>query len=146
MPMLKKYSKIDPDSYWMSMAFFIAANSSCEEQQGAVIVGADGLISAANNKIISGSHIKSAELNALSTMNSKEYSTIYITHTPCYQDCMAIVSLSLINRMVYFPTKNVDSDIADFMPNVLKIQKFEGNLNWMRDYIHELDIFQKNRI
>lgn len=134
-----KKNPIDRDDYFMGLAFTVAAGSSFK-QQGAVIVslenevlgtGFDGTPTA----ISESNHFVHAEINAI--FNSKEinYGVIYLTHTPCYNCIMSLLAAK-IKKIIYFPTKDLDANSSEILKlSHIQAIAFDGNLNWMRDYL-----------
>ena len=139
------------DDYWIAMAFMIAASSK-NLHQGAVIIGpssellsmaCDGLPKTIQNlNQNQNHHTIPAEINAIFKSSSLlQNGIIYLTHTPCYNSCLVILAAS-IKRIVYFPTTHLDKNCSEVMRcSYAQIEEFHGNLNWMRDYIQTLDIF-----
>ena len=142
----QKESAISRDDYWIGMAFMIAAGSK-NLQQGAVIIGPSSeLLSMACDgfpKNQDSKHTVPAEINAMFGSGSLlQNGTIYLTHTPCYNSCLAILAAS-IKRIVYFHTTPLDKNCSDVIRSTYaQIEEFHGNLNWMRDYLQTLDIFR----
>ena len=86
-------------------------------------------------------HVIHAEMNALFACHSWGGGTAYITCTPCYSCVVNLISAN-IKRIIYFSTEEIDPAALDAVKcEYGQIEKFKGNLNWMRDYINTLDIF-----
>lgn len=134
---------IDVDDYWMAIAFMFSASSMSNRPQACVVVSVDGeLLVVSNDAIVSGNHIVSAEMNSiLNCKSSISDSIVYLTYSPSYNSVLVLIKKN-VKRIVYFPTKSLDSDTLDVvrLANV-NIKEFKGNLNWMRDYLKTLDIF-----
>jgi hypothetical protein len=43
-----------------------------------------------------------------------------------------------IERIIYFPTNDLDSRCHDAVRGIASLFEFRGNLNWMRDYLADL--------
>ena len=137
---------INKDDYWLGLAFMVAAGSS-NNRQGCILVGAnnepitfafDGSLNTqGNNSPKNEEHPIHAELKSVLS-SSASGGTAYITHTPCYNCVMALLSCG-IRRIIYFSTKTLDSKSTDAVYCAYgQIEEFKGNLNWMRDYIGSL--------
>lgn len=128
----------------MGVAFIIAAGSS-GRQQGAVIVGptltdAIGMDHDGSPRgLPEGEHVIHAEINALFNCPELPHgSTLYVTHTPCY-NCVLAALAANVKRIVYFHTKDPDGNSVDACrQGYASLEKFEGNLNWMRDHFKGL--------
>jgi len=90
-------------------------------------------------------YIVHAEANAIDHSNQDlTYATLYVTGKPC-ADCMLKIVTKKISEVIYFPYKTKDKkstfsngDIGELSDDIakkgsVKLTKFEGNLNWMRD-------------
>ena len=151
--MKKKFKEtINKDDYWLGLAFMVAAGSSSNNRQGCILVGAnnepinfafDGSLSsthAHNNSPKNEEHPIHAEMKSVLS-SSISGGTAYITHTPCYNCVIALLSCG-IRRIIYFSTKTLDSKSTDAVYCAYgQIEEFKGNLNWMRDYINTIDVF-----
>lgn len=143
----KKFKETVPkDDYWMALAFIVAAGSPSNNRQACILVDQ-------NNEFINLSHDSSskfskneehsvpAELNAIFSSSATISGTAYITYTPSYNSVVALVS-SGVRRIVYFSTKTLDSKCTEAVYCTYgQIEAFKGNLNWMRDYINTIDVF-----
>ncbi len=150
------------DNKYMGLAFWIASFSKDPNTQcGAIIISIDnrpnGLgYNGPPSKIVDSDinwdrpdkypYMVHAERNAIDHSNGKlDGSTIYVTAPPC-PDCMLDIVRNSIIRVVYF--RNV-SDSKSMLSNEkswhttkeiarlggVRLDAFEGNLNWMRDRI-----------
>lgn len=86
-----------------------------------------------------------ASICLLNTINSLSCSgTLYLTYTPDANTILILLN-SLVKKVVYYETEAVNTDIDNLCSNAnLIFVKYEGNLNWMKDYIYLLkhsDIF-----
>lgn len=134
------------NDYWMAMAFMFASGSVANHPQACIIVGLDNdvLGIACNNppkSIESSDHIIHAELNAIFNCNTPISGGVtYITHTPCYNCCLSLIAAN-VKTIVYFPTGDIDPKSLHAMQCAYgQIIKFNGNLNWIRDYVKFLNI------
>ena len=91
-----------------------------------------------------------AEINAIShSFGDLKNSTIYVTGKPCKR-CMLDIVNSGISRVVYFPFQSKyknsmfsNGEINETTDEIAKLggvimEKFNGNLNWMKDYISDM--------
>lgn len=131
----------------MAMAFMMSAGSTSNRPQGCIIVGSkdEPLAMACDGApkfMQSSNHSIHAEMNAIFNCKIQiSTGTAYLTHTPCYHCVMSLIGAN-IKRIVYFPTKTIDSDASDAIRCAqVQSEEFKGNLNWMRDYIKTLDVF-----
>lgn len=137
---------LNRDDFWMGMAFNISAGSK-HRRQGAVIVTTAGeLVTMAYDGLprsLSEDHTIHAELKSILQAKSSLFGcTLYVTHPPCYH-CSAAVVGAEIRRLVYFPMKLLDPQAADILRvGLVQAEEYRGNLNWMRDYLMSLEIFQ----
>ena len=137
---------IHKDDYWLGMAFMSAAGSTSNNRQGCVLVDSNNdLINLSFDghlgQQLNSQHTIHAEMNTLLSSASISGGTAYITYTPCYNCIVAILQCG-IRRIIYFPTKALDSKISDAVYCAYgQIEEFKGNLNWMRDYINTIDVF-----
>lgn len=140
---------IDRDDYWLGLAFLIAAASkNPDEKQGAVVVSpANEALSLACDgsptSMQDSSHFVNAELNALFGVKVPiKDTTLYLTHTPCYQSCLAALAAG-VKRIVYFKTDELTEDSVDAAKDgYLQLETFRGNLNWVRDYVKSLELLE----
>lgn len=140
---------IDRDDYWLGLAFLIAAASkNPDDKQGAIIVSpANEALSLACDGSPSfmqdSSHFVHAELNALfGAKTTAKDGTLYITHTPCYQCCLAAIAAG-IKKIIYYNTEEISSDALDATKEgYLHTEPFHGNLNWVRDYVKSLEMLE----
>jgi len=143
----KKTEQLDRDDYWMGMAFLVAAGSKNPvRQQGAVLVGVNSeFINMACDGLLkqNGVHCPHAEINVLlNAKSSSQGGTIYITNTPCYH-CALAMSAALIKRVVYFSTEKIDDNSLNALQSgCVQAVRFQGNLNWMRDYMKVLNMME----
>ena len=138
---------INKDDYWLGMAIIGAAGSPSNNRQGCVLVDSnnnlinlsfDGYL---DQQLNSQNHPVHAEMNSIFSASISNGGTAYITNTPCYNCVVALLSCG-IRRIVYFPTKTLDSKVSDAVYSAYgQIEEFKGNLNWMRDYINTIDVF-----
>lgn len=159
---------------YMGLAFWIAAFSKDPDtQMGAVVVGEDNTpLGYGYNGPARGmpdtdidwsrpnkyNYIIHAEVNALShCLHKPKGATLYVTGVPC-SICMNQIVHSGIKKIVYFPYTSKDDasffsneeqmeitrDIAKKATPYCTLEKFNGNINWMRDrmlVMEELGIF-----
>lgn len=135
------------DDYWMAMAFMLSAGSTSNRPQGCIIISVNGdplgmACDGTPKSMQNSDHVIHAEMNAIFNCKYPISNGIaYLTHTPCYHCAMSLISAN-IKRIVYFPTKSIDSDTVDAIRCAYaQLDEFKGNLNWMRDYIKTLNIF-----
>lgn len=138
---------VNNDDYWMGMAFMLAAASNSDRPQGCIIVNSNnesiGMACDGSPKSMKdNTHVVHAEMNAI--FNCKQPisgGTAYVTHTPCYHCIMSLIGAN-IKRIVYFSTNVIDRDAVNAIGcSYVHLEEFNGNLNWMRDYLKVLDIF-----
>lgn len=160
------------DDFYMGLAFWIASRSKDPKTQcGALIVdpqncplgmGYNGPPAKIKDDDIDWSRpekypfIIHAEENAIKhSFGDLEGSTIYVTGMPCNK-CMLTIVDSGIKRVVYKPVEAdsgsmlSDATIAAKTEQIaqlggVRIDKFFGNLNWMRDrisFMESLGIFK----
>ncbi len=152
------------DSYYMGLAFVVSTRSKDPSTQcGAIIVGENNVpISMGYNGVprkiddndVDWSRsdkydfIDHAEENALhhGRYHNLEKATIYISALPCKR-CMKSIVRHEIERVVYFPMTASSGSMLDLddkekerilkiaKMGKVKIEEFNGNLNWMRDQI-----------
>jgi deoxycytidylate deaminase len=144
----KRREPLNRDDYWMAMVFMLAAGSTSIKQQGCIVVNSNyellGMGHDGHPKTMQEcEHTIHAEMNALFNCELPIHSGMaYLTHTPCYHCAMSLVAAN-IKRIVYFHTKPIDSETEDAIKcSYGQLEQFKGNLNWMRDYIKTLDIFE----
>lgn len=146
----KKFRNLmNRDDYWMAMSFMFASGSSTNNPQACIIVDSNNEVLgiACNNppkSIVDCEHVVHAELNAILNCNNPIVNgTAYLTHTPCYTCCLSLIAAN-IKTIVYFPTGIIDSKSSHVVKCAYGLLiKFNGNLNWIRDYVKFLNIFQK---
>lgn len=154
---------------YMALAFFHASFSKDPNTQvGAVIINSNNEICGTGyngppskiddneidwNRPNKYSYIKHAEANAIDhSLKSIIGSTLYVTGIPC-QKCMLEIVDAGISEVIYFDMKkivdcnsmlsnNEESEITNKIANLGKVKliKFNGNLDWMKKRINELDV------
>lgn len=130
------------DDYWMGQAFWVAAGSrNMGRQQGAIIVTSQNdfvtqAFDCSPRSMPDDGHFRHAETVAIFNAGRPLHGcTIYQTHTPCYECLMNIIS-SGIKRVVYFSTKQIEDISLDAAHSgYIQLEEYQGNLNWMRDYV-----------
>lgn len=143
MSKVKITNHLNRDDYWMGMAFFVTAGSNNSIPQGAVLLGSNSeLLSIAYSGFQKVSDIP-AEINALlSAKVSSQGGTLYLTHTPDYNSALAIAA-ACVKRLVYFSDEKIENRCLDTLRSAhIQLEEFQGNLNWMRDYIKTLDTLE----
>lgn len=142
----KRRESIIGDDYWMGLAFMVAAGSTSMRQQGCVLVGTNNnLITVAcdgsPSNMQDSDHIVHAETNALLKISPQLGGTAYLTHTPCYNCCLNLLTANF-KRIIYNSTKTIDPNTLNAAQTAYgRLEEYKGNLNWMRDYLASLDIF-----
>lgn len=156
------------DDYYMGLSFWIASKSKDPRTQvGAYIVGSNNEplsfgYNGPPSKITDTSinwarpdkypYIRHAEKNAIWYGRNKnlEAATLYVTSRPCRR-CMLDIVETGISKVIYFEPKVVDessltSDVEDWTLSQeigklgsVTLNKFDGNLNWMRDRINWME-------
>jgi dCMP deaminase len=159
----------DRDLKYMGLAFFVAGFSKDPDTQiGAVIVQSDknwplgygynGPPRKTDDDKINWSRpakysrMRHAEINAMDHSNGDlEGATVYVTAKPC-NNCMLEMAAKGIAEICYFPHKSKDEnssfskgDIFTETENIalenqVNLRTFNGNLNWMRDWMSHLEI------
>ena len=130
----------------MGLAFMVAPGSLTNNRQACILVDLNNqLINMAfdgsDNFIKNDEHSSHAEMNAILFASTIPAGVAYITYTPCYH-CVKTLITCNINKIIYFPTKPLDSKITELVQNGHSwVEQFKGNLNWMRDYINTIDVF-----
>ena len=158
----------DRDNYYMGLAFWIAAKSKDPDTQiGGLIVsqfnrplgwGYNGPPQQIDDNDIDWSRpekydwVEHAEENAIDHSRSIDLtnSTLYVIALPC-KKCMLKIVKAGISRVVYFPMKpsdgssmlNNDKQISKTeeiaLAGQVKLEKFQGDLNWMLDRMKWLE-------
>ena len=160
------------DDYYMGMAFMVSRKSKDPStQMGAYIItpenepvgwGYNGPPGNVDDHLVNWDRpdkydfIIHAEENAMWNADKPTKGcTLYVTGKPC-KNCMLRIARAKICRVVYFPHKPKDvnsmfnnemiMDRTDEIASMwrVKLEVFEGNLNWMRDdmiKLSELGIF-----
>jgi dCMP deaminase len=95
-------------------------------------------------------YIIHAEANAIDhSLGALEDSTLYVTGKPC-KSCMLRIATTGIEKVIYFPYYSHDkasmfaeSETNDKTDEIAKaagvrLEAYDGNLNWMRDHIKSL--------
>jgi len=135
------WSQIDLDDLWMGLALMMACRSPLGN--ACLLVESDKLLYVGlethpkyncNSKMAI-----AAEIDAI--MNcpiSYSDASLFLTTTPSSAGLMAIASISKVQRLVYFAKNN--SDIEKDLTNSPILSKYQGNLNWLRDYVRSLDL------
>lgn len=134
------WSGIDRDDLWMGLAFMMASRSSTGN--ACLLVESDNLLyvglEAAPKYSCTSKFTIPAEIDAIMNCTAPyTHAALFLTTTPSPAGLLCLASLSKVQRLVYFEkTKgNIDEELAE----TLVIQKFKGNLNWLRDYVRSLD-------
>lgn len=160
----------DRDEFYLGMAFWAASRSKDPRTQcGAFIISADntplgwgynGPPANIRDTDISWGRPEKYDFIDHAEVNAIEYArgdlrgaTMYVTAKPC-KDCMKDIVRKKISRVVWFPTKHdassmlaqVDMEKTDEIARLgnVRLEKYEGNLNWMRDriqWMEELGVF-----
>lgn len=124
-----KDSRLDWDSYFMSIAFLIASRSCCERLHvGCVLVKDTRVISVGYNGFLPKAPHKSmvvnnheqatvhAEQNAITDCAKRgvscENAQAYITHYPCI-NCFKVLAASGINKIFYYDDYKNDPCVAE---------------------------------
>lgn len=154
------------DERYMGLAFWIASFSKDPDTQvGALIVsdknvpvgfGYNGPPSSFYDIDVDWrrpgkySFIRNAEANAITySHGSLEDSTLYVTTYPC--EMLDIIAVK-IKKVIYFPfapdkesSLCLDEKVISITEDIAKkakvgLAKFDGNLNWMRDRMGEMNL------
>ncbi len=155
----------DRDSFYMGLAFFIAAKSKDPNTQiGALIVdeynfplgyGYNGPPrSIPDNEVnwerpFKYDYVRHAEENAIDHSNKPlNNSTIYVTAHPCKR-CMLLLATKQIAKVIYLDFKsdsgsslrNEDMEISKEIAKKagIKIEKFKGDLKWVQEWTEKLN-------
>jgi dCMP deaminase len=140
--------QITDDEYWMGLAVMSAAASECNRKQCCIIVDDDDKIVSigVNSLNKTTKHLVCAETNALFNcclpLNS---GTAYVTHVPC-MNCISNFILSKIKKIVYLQQEQINSDAINIIRASMDMERFSGNLNWMRDYLKSSEVFSSPEI
>lgn len=139
--MKKNVLQIDKHDYWMAMCCLFASRSpTCHS---ALIVEFDGnLVSVSDNRPPVPDHpLVPSEFTAILNCNSTlQTATLYTTRPPN----PAVVELAVAKqglRKMVFLSDGTDLVLPDNFKNGIyfEVIKFEGNLNWIRDYVDSFD-------
>lgn len=158
--------KVPPrNDYYMGIAFWIASKSKDPDTQiGSLVItkenkplgwGYNGPPADIPDEEVDWSRpekydfVQHAEENAIdhSWLQNLEGCTLFVTAKPC-KKCMLKIISHKIKHVVYYPSKpkegssiSVELDRTDELAKLagVKLEKFTGNLNWMRDRIQWME-------
>lgn len=125
------------DDYWMGIACMSSVNCNYGQKVCILVDNNNnflgiGIEGSPNNFLGTADIQIHAAINAVSNSKQTIHGTAYITYTPCLNCIQSLVAANIKN-IIYIENKELESGSEKF--NVCaKIEKFNGNLNWMRDY------------
>lgn len=130
--MSKNKKNLNFDNYWMGMAFMAASLGT----KGCVIVDSSNQLLVMTNDSDSNLRVN-PEVKALFNKPKSVGCILYMTHTPNYEDCLLFLTAEIRN-VVYFPSEELTEDELIKLKSIpINLIKFNGNLNWMRDYVNK---------
>lgn len=172
---MKKKPRVVPpwDDYFMALAFFVASRSKDPDtQHGAILVhenshmpvgwGYNGPPKSVIDTELDWSRphkypfIIHAEMNAIDNNFNKadfDETILYVTGPPCSK-CMIQLAKKKIKKVIYGPQSSNMVDEKDWRDSKeiaklsrLTVERFQGNLNWMRDRMrwmveNQAEVFQ----
>jgi hypothetical protein len=131
------FENVDQDDFWMTMALMFASRSP--KSGASLLVESNKLLYAGSEYIRYGAkQITPAEVDVV--LNCKvpyNNGTIYSTKTPSHTSISLYLASPKIHRVVYLSTKE-DEKLEEMVGTALQLVKFDGNLNWVRDYVKNL--------
>lgn len=139
--MKKSLLQIDRHDYWMAMACLFA--SRAPTGHAALVVEFDGnLIAASDNKPIAPEYpVVPCEFTAIMNCTGQlQTATLYSTRPPSPAVIELAVAKQGLRKIVFLPD-DTDLVLPDNFKNGIyfEVIKFEGNLNWIRDYVDSFD-------
>jgi deoxycytidylate deaminase len=131
---------LDRDEYWMGVALLLAARAPYGN--ACVIVESDNLVGVGMEGPPKFGHQSRmtvpAELDSMINCEAPyKHANLYLTTIPSLAGLQAVSASMRVQRLVYRPVKAFELDEA--MADSIQIVKFDGNLNWLRDYARSLD-------
>lgn len=138
--------KISKDDFFMGVCFFVSAQSSDVSQES--------VVASNNNNIIFSSYSKKDTLGQKFGSSVLEINfdllkcpfDLYLNFTPSFDELTAIFDHNNKNleRLIYFKTKDFQESSISLLKNnnsCCSIIEYNGNLNWIRDFVSFLNIF-----
>lgn len=134
---------ISPDEYWMALAFIAAAKSP--KKHAALLTNDLGFIKISKDDELASSqkydHHKYPEFEILSNCSVPITNcSVYLTYTPDYSGLSFLISAGL-RKIVYFKTDDLCEESQDLIQTYryASVMPFDGNLNWIKDYLAVLE-------
>lgn len=134
---------ISADEYWMALAFIAAAKSA--KKHAALLTNEGGFIKISKDDSLATSqkydHHKYPEFEILSNCSVPiPNCSVYLTYTPDYTGLSFLISAGL-RKIVYFKTRDLCEESQDLIQTYryASVMPFDGNLNWIKDYLVVLE-------
>lgn len=131
--------KLNRDEYWMGVALLLAVRAP--HGNACLVVDGDALVGTGMEGPPKFGHTSKLSIPAdLDVMVNCEapyrHANLYLTTTPSLAGLQAIVASMRVQRLVYYSSDKMKFD--DSLIESVQVIKFEGNLNWLRDYTRSI--------
>lgn len=130
--------KVDDNEFFMGLCFILSSQSKDKVKQSCIVTLGKKIISSGFSSIDMLGNIEGlSEKFAFSSLqaNSSPFN-VYIDHTPS-QFALNYLCNFTVKKIVYFHT--IDIVLTPSSSFHSKILKFNGNLNWLRDCIYNME-------